>query len=217
MVEIRPVDTSVPRPPTLRRWRKAASPTFVFSVILPRIVGSLETGEAVDTALADTLQVASTLEARCIVLQTPPDVRPTAANRKKIAALFARIPPEGVVRCWEASGVWEQDDVIATARAAGVLPVFDAARDDLPSGPIVYTRLRALGKSASLSETSLQRVADALRGRRESFVIVEGRGGVRTRQALLTATARSRAEPGDAATVRPVIMPMPLKAEDEEQ
>ncbi|EYF05283.1 DUF72 domain-containing protein [Chondromyces apiculatus] len=217
MVEIRPVDTSVPRPPTLRRWRKAVPPTFVFSVILPRVVGALAAGAELDTALASALGVAATLEARCIVLQTPPDVRPTAANRKKIADLFARIPPEGVVRAWEPSGIWEAEDVIATARAAGVLPIFDAARDDLPSGPIVYTRLRALGKSSSLSEASLQRVADALRGRREAFVIVEGRGGTRTRQALLTATARSRAELGDAGTVRPVIMPMTLKAEDEEQ
>ena len=76
---------------------------------------------------------------------------------------------------------------------------------------------RAEARAAEERRAMQQRVADALRGRREAFVVVEGRGGTRTRQALLTAAARSRAELGDAATVRPVIMPVTLKAEDEEQ
>lgn len=217
MVELRPVDTSVPRPPTLRRWRKAVPPTFVFSVVLPRAVGALGSGEEVDAALETALAAASALEARCILLQTPPEIRPTAANRRKLAALFARVPAEGVVRCWEPSGIWEQEDVIATARSAGVLPIFDATRDDLPPGPIVYTRLRALGATASLGEGALQRVAEALSGRREAFVVVEGRGGVRVRQALLAAVARGREQTGGTASVRPVMMPVTLKAEDEEQ
>jgi uncharacterized protein YecE (DUF72 family) len=116
MVEIRPGDTSVPRPATLRKWRRSVPPAFVFSVVLPRAVGELATGEEADAALAEALEVAAALEARCVLLQTPPEVRPTATNRRKIAALFARIPAEGVVRCWEPSGMWEQDDVTAVAR-----------------------------------------------------------------------------------------------------
>ena len=217
MIELRPLDTSLPRPATLRRWRKAVPPTFVFSVVLPRVVGALGGGEEASAALTAALATASTLEARCVLLQTPPEVRPTASNRKKILALFGRVPAEGVVRCWEASGVWEQEDVIATARSAGIIPVFDAAREDLPPGPIVYTRLRALGKSSSLGEAALQRIAEALRDRREAFVVVEGRGAVKVRQALIAAAARTRAQPGGGAAVRPVMMPATLKAEDEEQ
>jgi len=217
MVEIRPGDTSVPRPPTLRKWRRAVPPAFVFSVVLPRVVGELAGGAEADAALAEALQIAAALEARCVLLATPPEVRPTAANRRKIAALFERVPAEGVVRCWEPSGIWETEDVIATARTAGALPVLDAAREDLPPGPIVYTRLRALGKSAALGQGTVDKVADALRGRREAFVVVEGVGGARTRDALRAAVARTSTGPSESTVVRPMIMPATLKAEDEEQ
>ena len=35
LVELRPVDTSLPRVTTLRKWRKSVPPGFVFSVVLP--------------------------------------------------------------------------------------------------------------------------------------------------------------------------------------
>jgi uncharacterized protein YecE (DUF72 family) len=216
MVELRPVDTSLPRAAVLRKWRKAVPPTFVFSVVLPRVVGELASGEEAGAALSAALEAAAVLEARCVLLQTPPSIRPTSSNRKRIAALFAQVPAEGVVRCWEPSGIWEHEDVIATARAAGALPVFDAARDPLPSGPIVYTRLRALGKSTSLGEGTIDKIADALRDRREAFVTVEGPGAARVRQALLAAVARSRVRSSGPTIVRPSVPPT-LVAEDEEQ
>src|SRR6185436_12925372 len=77
MVELRPIDTPIPRPGTLRKWRKAVPPGFVFSIILPRVVGELAPGPALDEALAGSLEAASTVEARCIVLQTPASIRPT--------------------------------------------------------------------------------------------------------------------------------------------
>jgi uncharacterized protein YecE (DUF72 family) len=216
MVEMRPVDTSVPRVGTLRKWRKSVPPGFVFSVILPRVVGELTLGAALDQALATSLEAAAAVEARCVVLQTPATVRPTAANRKRIAALFERIPPEGTVRCWEPSGMWEREDVLATARSAGVLPIFDAAREQLAPGPIAYTRLRALGHSASLSAAAIERIADRLRKRREAFVIVEGPSeGQRVRAALVAELAKKRERPAGPMVVRPA-MPM-LVAEDEEQ
>ncbi|MCC6556791.1 MAG: DUF72 domain-containing protein, partial [Polyangiaceae bacterium] len=214
LVEVRPIDTSLPRQTTLRKWRRSVPPGFVFSVVLPRAVGELAAGEELDAALASSLEVASILEARCVLLQTPPSLRPTAANRRKIAALFERIPAEGVVRCWEASGLWEREDVIATARAAGAIAVLDAAREALPPGPIAYTRLRALGSSASLGAGTIEKVAEQLRGRREAFVVVEGPGAARAKAALVGAMAQSRARPAGPATVRPAA-PSTLIAEDE--
>src|SRR6185503_16527661 len=99
MVELRPIDTSVPRVQTLRKWRKSVSPGFVFSVVLPRVVGELAPGAALDQALAASLEIAAAIEARCVVLKTPASVRPTATNRRRLAAVFDRIPPEGTVRC----------------------------------------------------------------------------------------------------------------------
>src|SRR5262249_19918366 len=88
MVEIRPVDTSTPKRGTLRKWRRAVPPAFVFSVVLPRAVGELQPGQELDEALATSLESAAALEARCVVLATPASVRPTQANKKRLAALF---------------------------------------------------------------------------------------------------------------------------------
>lgn len=216
MVELRPIDSSVPRVGTLRKWRKLVPPGFVFSVILPRVVGELTPGPALDEALATSLEIAAAVEARCVVLQTPATVRPTAANRKRLVAIFERIAPEGTVRCWEPTGMWEREDVIATARSAGVLPIFDAAREALTPGPIAYTRLRALGKTAALSAAMIERIAERIRKRREAFVIVESvNEGQRVRAALIAELARKRERSAGPMAVRPA-MPM-LVAEDEEQ
>jgi hypothetical protein len=97
-----------------------------------------------------------------------------------------------------------------------VLAVLDAAREALPPGPIAYTRLRALGHSAALGAGTIEKIAAELRDRREAFVVVEGPGAARVKEALSAAIARSRARPGGPATVRPAV-PSPLIAEDEEQ
>jgi uncharacterized protein YecE (DUF72 family) len=217
LLELRPVDTTVPRPATLRKWRKLVGPSFVFSVVLPKAVGELTPGAALDAALAESLEIAAAIEARCIVLQTPASVRPTATNRKRLAAVFEKIAPEGIVRCWEAQGMWEREDVLETARLIGALPVLDAARDALPTGPIAYTRLRALGKSAALGSATLDKVADRLRKRREAFVIVDGASGeaMRVKTALNAALAQKGARSAGPLVVRPSAPT--LVAEDEEQ
>jgi uncharacterized protein YecE (DUF72 family) len=217
MVELRPEEGAVPKPGTLRRWRKAVPPAFVFSIVLPRAVSELTPGPALDAALASSLEVASALEARCIVLQTPADVRPTAANRKRLAALFDRIPREGTVRCWESSGLWEREEVLALSRSLGVVPVFDVAHEVPATGPILYTRLRALGKSAALGAAMMERIADRLRRRREAFVIVEGSGAEaqRVKAGLAAAMITKPQRPSGITVVRPATST--LVAEDEEQ
>lgn len=220
VVELRPEEGSagsVPKPTTLRKWRKAVPPSFVFSIVLPRAVGALTAGPALDAALASSLEVAAALEARCLVLQTPPEVRPTASNRKRLAALFDRIPREGTVRCWEPAGLWEREEVLATARALSVVPVLDVAHEVPGPGPILYTRLRALGKSAALGAAAVERVSERLRKRREAYVIVEGPAAEaqRIKAALAAALAAKPARASGVTVVRPATST--LVAEDEEQ
>lgn len=214
LVEVRSANEDWPKDATLRRWRKAVPPAFVFSVVLPRPVAELAQGAEAEAALRDALHVAALLQARCVLLQTPPDVRPTTANRKKLAALFEKIPAEGTVRCWEPSGLWEAEDVIATARAAHVLPVLDATQDAPPPGPIVYTRLRALGKAAG-SARSLERLAAAVSGRREAFVVAEDPKVAAAIRGALPSLVKARSQPAGPGLVRAAIVP--LIAEDEEQ
>lgn len=217
MVELRPVDQSLPRGNALRAYRKSVPPHFVFSIVLPRIVGELTRSKAADEALADALAVASAVEARCILLQTPASVRPTDANRRKLAALFEKLPGEAVVRAWEPAGIWEAPEVIATARSIGAIPVIDASQHELPPGPIAYTRLRSLGKTAALSSGVVETVAQRIRGRREVFIVVESeRDAPRVRTALKSAAARKSAAMSGPTVVRPAHA-IPLIAEDEEQ
>src|SRR5262245_50319542 len=96
IVELSPVDSALTRATTLRSCPKMLSPWFVFSVVLPRAVGGLSSSNSsAEAELAQSLEVARAVEARCLVLMTPPEVRPTAANRKRLAALVDKLPRTG--------------------------------------------------------------------------------------------------------------------------
>jgi hypothetical protein len=204
---------SLPKPQALRRWRKATNPGFSFSVVLPEPVALLGTGAAHDEALARSLECATALEARCIVIATPTEVRPTQQNRDRLGALAAKLPRPGVVLAWEARGLWERDDVLSTARAAGLLPVFDGTREALPPGQLAYTRLRALGAQVP-SARAIDKLAEQLATRRDSWVVVEHRPSaqrIRSRLAAVDSAGRNEGP----MVVRP--SPGRLRAEDEEQ
>ena len=100
------------------------------------------------------------------------------------------------------------------ARAARVLPVLDATQSALPPGPIAYTRLRALGKAAA-SVRSLERLAAALRSRREAFVVAEDPKVAASMQGSLAGLVKAREQHAGPTLVRPAMAP--LIAEDEEQ
>lgn len=217
LVELRPVDTPLPKTSMLRRWRASTPAPFVFSIVLPRAVSEIGPASDAEAALEASLEVARVLEARCIVLQTPSSVRPTATNRKRIAALMARLPAEGVVRCWEPQGVWERAEVVALAREMDAIAVLDAATEQPAPGPIVYTRLRALGKTAALSASLIERMAERLRNRREAYVVVEQASDAKRIRAALGEALSQRAPSRPVSlVVRPSSSAI-LVAEDEEQ
>ncbi len=217
MVELRPVDTSVPKERTLRTWRKQVPPGFVFSVVLPRVVGELNATEAAEAAIKESLAVATVIEARCVVLVTPPSVRPTSVNKKRIEALFARVRMDGVAACWEPQGLWERDEIIGLAKSMDVVPVFDAAREGLGPGAVVYTRLRALGQSNVIGARTVDKIAERLESRREAFVVVESPGvATRLRKALRDALATPRTRGRGPTVLRPASSTA-LVADDEEQ
>jgi hypothetical protein len=107
--------------------------------------------------------------------------------------------------------------VIAAARSLSVLPVLDVAHEVPGPGTILYTRLRALGKSAALGAAAVERIAERLRRRREAYVIVEAHTGEaqRIKAALVAALAAKPPRAVGATVVRPATST--LVAEDEEQ
>lgn len=215
LLELRPGDASLPRASTLRAWRKKVPPSFVFSVVLPKVVGELKPGSALDAALEESLAVARAVEARCLILATPPSITPTDLNRKRLSALVQRIPHDAVTLAWEATGIWEREEADEFAGKLGVVPVVDAAREQPPRGPIAYFRLRGLGESARLSTAAIDKVAVELQDRREAYVIVETGGAFGVAQALWQQTSRRVTAARLGSTLlRPRAT---LQAEDEEQ
>ncbi len=187
MVEVTPLDTALPSPAKLAKWRERVPPAFAFSVVLPRALGSL--GHLDEAALATSLEAARVLQASCIVLRTPASVRPTARHRDRVAALAERLPRDGHTLVWHASGMWEPEDYLATAARAGLLPVFDAAQEPVAPGPVVYTRIQAIGHASELGQQRIAMAARALAGRRVAYVVVDKRIAGKVRTGLARAVA----------------------------
>jgi uncharacterized protein YecE (DUF72 family) len=213
LLEVRPVDSPLPRAAKLESWRSKVPPAFAFSVVLPDAVARLEPGPAHDEALGEALEAARQLQARSVVLSTPPSVRPTRANRQRIAALTERLPRGGHLLAWQARGMWEAEDVLETAYQAGWLPVFDAAQEALPPGPVAYTRIRAIGQASRLGADRIARVAEQLAGRREAFVVVDAHAARAVKAGLEAAIPTLE----DRRPVPTLFRPDALEIDDEEQ
>ena len=190
LLEVRPVDTPVPTGGKLQKWRRQVPPAFAFSVVMPAAVARFERGAVFESGVNAALEAATVLQAECILLATPPSLRPTARNRQRIRELAARLPQDGQVLAWEPSGIWEVDDVLDTADAAGLLAVFDGAQHDLPPGPICYTRIRALGHAAQLGADRVERLAHRLASRHTAYVVVDASVAGAVRATLPSAVDR---------------------------
>ena len=215
LLEVRPVDTPLPKASRLAKWRKDVPPAFVFSVVLPSIVCELRTGDeaAAAKALATALEVSVALEARCIVIPTPVAVTPTALNKKRLAALVAKLPADAVTLAWEPRGIWDVAEAGRFAKELGVQLVVDAALEKPPRGAVMYTRLRGLGVSTRLGPSGLERVRAAIAGRREVYVVVESNAPMRVAEALRR-PIEGPPRMSSGSVVRPLVR---ISAEDEEQ
>jgi uncharacterized protein YecE (DUF72 family) len=213
LLEVRPVDTALPKANKLRQWRKDVPPAFVFSVVLPSIVSELRQDPAANAALKSALEASDALQARCLVVVTPVAVTPTALNKKRLRALVEKLPSDVVTIAWEPRGVWSVEESGAFAKELGVSLIVDAAQDRPPRGGVVYTRLRGIGASTRLGPAAIARVRESLRGRRECFVVVETDAAKKIAEQLREPLAPS---PRVAASgfVKPQVK---MSAEDDEQ
>lgn len=164
-------DGVAPTLATLRRWRKEAPPSFVFSAVLPQRVASLE-GDPL-AVLPAFQKAADALEAKCILLRTPATVTPAKRWRDRIATLAEALVRDVVHVCWEPSGLWEGPDAALFAKKLGLVMVVDAARDPVPEGPVAYVRLRALGETRSFGGRVLEHVVLSIGERRDVYVVLE--------------------------------------------
>ncbi len=157
---------------TLRKWRNEAPESFEFTVKAwmlvtheynaklwrrlkrsvpgnPHDYGGFKLNERTLWAWNVTLQAAAALEARIIVVQTPPSFGYNEKNSERITRFFRTVPREGYLIAWEPRGNW-WDNIEAlyrTARSAGLLVAGDVLRGRLPpqGQDVLYARLHGLG------------------------------------------------------------------------
>ncbi len=214
LLELRPGDTAVPKPATLRSWRRKVPPSFVFSVVFPKSVCELKASPALDAGLEQALAVARDVEARCLLIATPPSITPTDLNRKRLSALVERIPHDAVTLAWEPRGIWETEEAAELAQKLDIVLVVDPAREPAPKGAIAYFRLRGLGESTRLSPAVIDKVAAELDSRREGYVIIETTGPMAVAQELRKRALRRIGPVKQGVVLKPRTT---LHAEDEEQ
>jgi uncharacterized protein YecE (DUF72 family) len=163
-----------PSASTLRRWRRSVAPHFVFAVVAGPALSRVKASTAAEHELDAVRAAVDALQARCLVLRTPPEVTPAQVWRDRIAKAFQGFPRDATHVVWEPSGVWETETAAEQARSWGVVLAVDPARDPVPSGPIAYLRLRALGETRAFGPIALERIVRAVGGeRREVFAVIE--------------------------------------------
>jgi uncharacterized protein YecE (DUF72 family) len=173
LLELRADATNLPRGARLTDWKKRVPEDFAFSVVLPRALGQF-TSSALE--LGRTLELADALSARWLLLQTPSTVGPSARMRERLAKLFQAVAHDTRRIAWESRGVWEEQQVEEFAAQHGVYVVRDVSRSEPPPGDCVYTRLLALGDGVQVRSSLATHVAEALSGRAEALVVIEGHG-----------------------------------------
>ncbi len=205
---------------TLRKYRKDVPPTFEFSLILPPAFSTPRPGPDLDAALASVTDAINALGARCVVLRTSLEVTPSQLWRTRVGALIDRLPRDVTNVAWEPSGLWEAEDVAAQAEAWKVVPIVDAAQQDVPRGPIAYLRMRALGETRNFGPTVLERVVEAIGDRRDAYIVFETNKALDEAKALrriVAARGRGLSASADARVVRPRVHSAGIRVPDDEQ
>ncbi len=201
-------DPAAPLPTlaTLRRWRKSVPPHFHFAVVAGPQLGRVKSSSGLDSELEAARAAIDTLQARCFVLRTAPEVTPTALWRDRISKIIDRVPHDATHFVWEPSGVWETEDAAAQARKWQIVLAVDPAREPVPRSPVAYLRLRALGETRSFGPAALEKIAQAVGSRREAFAIIETDSALaeakRLRQLARSSASGTRVG-GSARLVRP--------------
>ena len=159
---------STPKIKAFRKWREGLDQDSSLAMVIPVSID------------ADYLAaVTESLPLSALVIRTPPDFSPSAANRDRIReALLGDGPP----RVWEAQGLWELSAAARIAQDCGAL----VALDPLASDPLeesaeilaaqlardrVYLRLSGLGSARHrFRQYDLERVAEMIADCAEAWV-----------------------------------------------
>ena len=160
--------SSLPKRATLARWRASLPPEMEVALVAPRstrisALGAFRFDEELERSLAWYVAAREATDAHAVI-PTGAELSTSKRDRERFAAWIARLPRrEGRHVVWAPSGIWESEIAQPFAAELGLLCAFDPLQDDvLPSGPVGYVRLQALGGRQRFGEGWLSEVLDAL-------------------------------------------------------
>jgi uncharacterized protein DUF72 len=170
----------------LEACAQAAPEGFVFSLVVPSRLASLQPGADTDKAWKAAKLAAQILKAKWWVVRTPASVRPTRRTREELGALFGHLTEGGMRVAWEPRGVWEEGAAAEVAQALGASFVQDIAREEPLAAGVLYSRLLALGRGVRVGLSLADVIAERAQGFEEAFIVVEGQGAREIQKALGT-------------------------------
>lgn len=150
---------------TLNRWRVDSPKGFAWvlhvdSAVCEELVDAFEAGadlaDTIDDAIARTEERAHALAAKALIVETPPELPPSDASRRLIAALGQRFAKKSKrPLLWEPSGLWTREDATAVAADAKMALVIE---------PFI---LAAEGETLSRQPVAAFRVTERAAARRQ--------------------------------------------------
>src|SRR5262249_28013620 len=112
------LQSPLPRPSTMARWRSHAPHDFHFSLLVPREPVSSKSGPLrLDDRLERNLEwlraARDALKVRALVVATHSSVTPGQRDRDLLARYFERLPQDhGCKIVWSPSGIWDPWDAL---------------------------------------------------------------------------------------------------------
>ncbi len=177
----------LPTDKTLRRWRAELPEGVTLSLVAPAAAGRgakgpLRFDDGMEEALGRAREAAAILGVRFVVLTTGGDVTTGPRDRGLLREWIGRWSGDAVRVVWQPTGLWEPEQAIPFAHELGVLYGFDPLEADrLPTGDVVYARLRAVGLRKRFHESLLEDAIDAIEQTEadEAFVAIESAASFR--------------------------------------
>lgn len=168
VVEIQQTFYQPPHLTTAARWRKEAPADFEFAVKAWQLItheansptyrrlklswpqkklsacGSFKCSGEVLLAWQKTKEIASALEAKVVVFQTPASFHPLPANITNLRKFFHEIKRENFILVWEPRGKWKREEIQSLCQELNLVHGVDPFKADPQYGDIFYYRLHGI-------------------------------------------------------------------------
>lgn len=155
----------LPRPSVLGKWRDAVPKDAVLSLLAPTstLGAGFHEGDALREGITWLAGATKALAASALVIPTGKELSTSGRDRARLAAFVVALRKRGAPPLvWHPAGLWEREDAQEQADAMGIVLAFDPLGEEVPTGPLAYGRLRAIGQRSRLGEGPLRGVADLM-------------------------------------------------------